>query len=100
MAALTTAEIGEEGRKKGEYLLAVGREVVDQLVRDLEVAAAKAEKKKAEEEAARAKEAQRAAQAEADHPSPYPFVIRLTCTCVRKTPDSPEAQSGSSNAKQ
>lgn len=97
LAALTTAEIGEEGRKKGEYLLAVGREVVDQLVRDLEVAAAKAEKKKAEEEAARAKEAQRAAQAEADHPSSYPFVIRLTCTCMSKTP---ETQSGSSNAKQ
>ena len=107
LAALTTAEMGEEGRKKvidGEYLLAVGREVVDQLVRDLEVATAKAEKKKAEkkkaEEAARAKEEQMAAEAEARFSSSYPIFVRLICTCVREIPDSPEAQRRSSDAKQ
>lgn len=47
LAALTTEERGEEGRKEVidvEYFLAIGRDVVDQLMQDLEVAAAKAEK--------------------------------------------------------
>ena len=96
LAALTTAEMGEEGRKKvidGEYLLAIGREVVDKLVRDLEVVEAKAEKEKAEKEKA---------QAKPDFNSPYngKLLLACTCTCVYETPDSSEAQSRSSNANQ
>jgi hypothetical protein len=115
LAALTTAEMGEEGRKKvidGEYLLTIRREVVDQLVRDLEVVEAKAEKEKAEKEkvekekaekeAAQAKAEQEAAQAKPDFNGPYnsELLLACTCTCVCETLDSLEAQSRSSDAKQ
>ncbi|KIW76815.1 hypothetical protein Z517_09259 [Fonsecaea pedrosoi CBS 271.37] len=50
IAAATTAEIGDEGRQKvldGKYFLAIGYELVDQILRDLESAREKAEKEAA-----------------------------------------------------
>lgn len=63
LAALTTAEIGEEGRRKvidGKYFLDIGYKLVNQLLQDFETAEKKAKKKaaeaKVEQEAARVKE--------------------------------------------
>ncbi|KAF5973452.1 Telomerase-binding EST1A [Fusarium coicis] len=87
IAAATTAEIGEEGRQKvmdGKYFLAIGYELVEQILRDLEMAKERAEKKaaeakaeqeaKAKKEAAEAKTEQDTAQAEEDnkHSNPDP----------------------------
>jgi len=48
LAALTTAEIGKEGRKKvmgGKHVLAIGKKLVDKLLRDVETAKVNAKAK-------------------------------------------------------
>lgn len=98
LAALNAAEIGEEGRKKvmdGQYFLDIGYELVDQFLRDLETAKAKAEEK----EAAKAKAEQEAAQAKEDNKDSSPDP-EATPTHVDETQDDPEAQSRPSNGTQ
>lgn len=78
LAALTTAEVGEEGRQKvidGQYFLDIGYELVDQLLRDFESAKEKVEKEDA--------------QANEDNKDSNPD-LEVTPTSVGETLDDPE----------
>lgn len=99
LAARTMAEIGEDGRKKvidGKYFLDIGYELVDQLLRDLEIAKETAEKKgaeaKAETEAAGENAEHEIARPEEDNKDSNPDPEE-TPTSVSEPPEDPEAQS-------
>jgi len=79
LAALATAEIGEEGRKKvidGKYILDIGKQLVDKLLRDVVTA----------EENAKARQEAQAKEEEETYQGPY----EKHCGCPRcKAPPPP-----------